>query len=249
MKKNMLRSTREKTADLIGEDGMDALKSFKEDLTNAGKQIVQVAKEVSEDCGDDVLKNAKNYYSGKAQAVKRGIQNSVKAAIEESENEPVPETVREDLADSGQQMKLVMKEVLSDCDNKVIRNAGSFYGEAARSAGNQIENHVEKAKVRAAKRKERRAAARRQRAKLRKKLSGKAMLTVIMLIVVATLLLSGAFWFSKHHRNNKTEKLPESSETIAAAAEPSLLRIEQTAGGSGAQNEIYQNQTERTDIE
>ena len=247
--KNVLRSARDKTAGLIGEDGMDALKSFKDDLAGAGEQIRQVAREVSEDCGDDVLSNAKSFYSGKAQAAKREVQNSVKKAVEANEEDPLPNSLREDLADTGEQLKQVAKEVISDCDSDVIHNAGAFYGGAAKKAGNKVGNHVVRVRERSEKRKAIRAAARMRRAELRKKLSGKATLVVIFLIVIAILLLSGAFWLSTHHRKKNTTEIPAGGENTAATAEPSLLRSNYMTVIPGEQNEAFENRTESSYFE
>ena len=49
---------------MLGDDGIESVKSWGRDAKAAGRQIRQVAKEVTEDCDNDVLRNARSFYGG-----------------------------------------------------------------------------------------------------------------------------------------------------------------------------------------
>lgn len=218
----LLKSAKARATDLLGADSMDALKSIKDDLKDAGTQVVRVAKEVSEDCDNEVLSNARAFYADAFTKTRKGLQASIRSAEKYAEEEPVKNTLREDLKDTGDQLRQVAKEVIEDCDNDTLRTARTFYSDVADMAGNEVRRKAETVRIRSEKRKQVRAAARRRRAALRKKLGSRAAMVVICLIVAAVLLLSGAFWISQHYGGR--HEAPQASEaTPQASAEPSLL--------------------------
>ena len=195
---------------------MSADETKKSMLSKTGEQVRKVAKEVREDCDNEVLSNAREFYSGAFKKVKKGLRASVKAAERLSDEEGVPETLQEDLADTGRQLKQVAKEVIEDCDSEVLRGAGEFYAGAVGSLRRGVSAKAEAARVRTEKRKLARAAARRRRAEIRKKLTGKAGAVLVCLILFALLIVSGALWFSQHHGTGKAaQTTTEHSEQTA----------------------------------
>ena len=69
-----------KAAELLGDDGVASVKSWGDDAKSAGAQIRQVAKEVSDDCDSEVLRNARSFYAGAYRKAQAGIRKNVKAA-------------------------------------------------------------------------------------------------------------------------------------------------------------------------
>ena len=223
----MLRKARARADDLLGVDGLEALRSIGNDLKNAGAQVMQVAQEVSEDCDNEVLSNARAFYSDAYAKTKRGVRASIQRAEALSEEDDAPVTVREDLADTGMQLRQVAREVIEDCDNDTLKTAREFYSGAAGTVREEVRQKAEKARIRAERRKQVRAAARRRRAALRQKVGGKAAVVMICLILAAVLLISGAFWVSHHFGGrNENQQVNETTETAPQKdAEPSLLFV------------------------
>ena len=56
------------------------LKKLKNTVVYTGEQVKQVAKEVAEDCDNEVLRNARSFYGGIARKTKRRVSNRVKEA-------------------------------------------------------------------------------------------------------------------------------------------------------------------------
>lgn len=56
------------------------LKKLKNTVVYTGEQVKQVAKEVAEDCDNEVLRNARSFYGGIARKTKRRVSNKVKEA-------------------------------------------------------------------------------------------------------------------------------------------------------------------------
>ncbi|MCR5135649.1 MAG: hypothetical protein K6C12_00925 [Oscillospiraceae bacterium] len=61
--KKAVSAARDMAAEVLGEDGMEQLKSIKDDVVQAGGQVGQFAREVLEDCDNDALSDAKDFYS------------------------------------------------------------------------------------------------------------------------------------------------------------------------------------------
>ena len=219
--RRILNAARQKTADILGDDGMDTLKSIKNDLKNAGTNIMQVASEVTEDSDNEVLQNAREFYSGAISKTRKGIQAGINAAEKLSEDDP-PKTVKEDFADSCDQIKSTIQEVAEDCDNEVLRNAREFYSGAYKATKNGIEKKAQRSREHREIRRAARADARRRRAAIRSKLFSKAGLVLICMILLAALLISGALWFGKFlNKDKNSDSEPES--TAQSQTEPSLL--------------------------
>ena len=208
---------------------MSANKRKRSILSTAGEQVRQVAREVREDCDNEVLGNARAFYAGAFEKTKRGLRASIIAAERLSEEEGTSETVREDLADTGRQLKQVAKEVMQDCDNEVLRNAGEFYAGAFSSLKKNVSAKAEAARIRSEKKKLARAAARRRRAEIRKRLTGKASTVLICLILIAILAVSGALWYSQHHGTRAAEKAPQ--ETVVQTSSEETEKQESPPAG------------------
>ena len=218
-----VKTAKAKASNLLGSGGMEVLKSLGDDLKDAGVQAAQVAKEVSEDLDNDVLSNARAFYSDAFAKTGRGIRAVIKSAQKQTSEKSEPQTVMEDLADTAEQLRQVAREVTEDCDNDTLRTARAFYSDAADTVQHRVSRKAEEVKVRSQQRKRNRAAARQRRAVLRKKLSGKAAVIMISLILVAALLFSGAFWLSRHF--GRGQETPQGNVPAAMEpAEPSLLR-------------------------
>ncbi|MBQ9664658.1 MAG: hypothetical protein IJV40_16045 [Oscillospiraceae bacterium] len=217
-----LNTAKDKAAEVLGDDTVENLKSWKDDLAGAGEKVLKVAQEVSEDCDNGVLRNARDFYTNAAKKTGKGLKASVRAAEALSEEDDGPRTVREDLTDTGKQLKQLAKEVLADCDNDALKDARAFYAGAASSARTGVRDQVRRAKSRSEARKRRRAAARQRRAALRGKLTGKAGVLLVCLIIVATLLISFAFWIGSHP-HGKTAPQQETEPKTQYAPEPSQL--------------------------
>ena len=216
-----LNTAKDKAAEVLGDDTVENLKSWKDDLAGAGEKVLKVAQEVSEDCDNDVLRNARDFYTNAAKKTGQGLRASVRAA-EALGEEDGPQTVMEDLTDTGKQLKQVVKEVIADCDSDSLKDARAFYAGAASSAKTGVRDQVRRAKSRSEARKRRRAAARRRRAALRGKFTGKAGVILVCLIIVATLLISFAFWIGSH-AHGKTAPQQETEPKTQYAPEPSQL--------------------------
>ena len=202
----LLNAARQKTADVLGD---------------AGTNIMQVASEVSEDCDNEVLRNARAFYSGAVRKAGNGIRASIRAA-EELSLEDSPKTARENLSDSFVQMKETVKEVAEDCDNEVLQNAREFYSGAIENTRNSMENKAQETREKRKRRKAARAAARQRRAAVRSKLFSKAGVVLVCLILFAALLISGALWISRHHGTG-TENHTEAEVPGQPQAEAELL--------------------------
>ena len=78
--KDAEKNIKAKAAELLGDDGIASVKSWGEDTKHAGDQIRRVAKEVSEDCDNEVLRNARDFYAGTFRKARVGIRRNIKAA-------------------------------------------------------------------------------------------------------------------------------------------------------------------------
>lgn len=61
------------------------LKKLKNTAVYTGEQVKQVAKEVAEDCDNEVLRNARSFYGGIARKAKRRVSDKVRKAYSASE--------------------------------------------------------------------------------------------------------------------------------------------------------------------
>ena len=74
------KNIKAKAAELLGDDGVASVKSWGDDAKSAGDQIRLVAKEVSDDCDSELLRNARSFYAGAYRKARAGIRKNVKAA-------------------------------------------------------------------------------------------------------------------------------------------------------------------------
>ena len=213
--KKMMKTAREKASDVIGEDGVDSLKRLGNNLRKAGSNAAEIANEVSDDCDNEILRNARNFYSGAWEKTKKGVSSSIKAAEKYSEEGSNPKTVKEDISDTGRNLGQVAKEVIKDCDNEVLRNARSFYADSAVAAQREARHRIEKIKTSAEKRRKTRAEARRRRADLRRKLTGRGAVVLISLIIILSLLVSAALWFSRRRGQANTPNTIRSDDVFS----------------------------------
>lgn len=78
----MMNTAREKATEILGEEGMEQLKSIRDDLAEAGNQVISFTEEVCEDCENDALKDAKAFYTGAANKVQTDAENAARKAKE-----------------------------------------------------------------------------------------------------------------------------------------------------------------------
>ena len=83
--KNALSAARNAATEVLGEDGMEHLRSLKDDVAQAGGQIRQFAEEVLEDCDNDALEDAKAFYSGTYQKGRDSVRKARERAQAERE--------------------------------------------------------------------------------------------------------------------------------------------------------------------
>ena len=74
-----------KAVEVLGEDTVENLKELKDDAVKAGGQVKSVAKEVWDDCDNEVLENARDFYTEAARKTQKGVSNSIKAAQDSAE--------------------------------------------------------------------------------------------------------------------------------------------------------------------
>ena len=60
------------------------MKRFRRNLKKTGAQLGQIAKEVGEDCNNEVLSNARDFYTGAFNRAKKGMKAAIQAAEEYS---------------------------------------------------------------------------------------------------------------------------------------------------------------------
>ncbi len=203
-------------------DDTDFTKSIKHGLHKLGTTALQIAEEVSEDCDNEILQNARDYYASGFVRVRNGLKAGMKAAEDNCDDNEETDNLIEDLSDTAAQLGSVIQEAAADCDNDVLKNAREFYSDAVRSACNKTGARMEEVRIRSEARKRSRAEAKRRRVALRKKLTGKTAVILLCLILVASLLISAALWVSRHMSTGNKNSIPEYNDN-KPSAETSLL--------------------------
>ncbi len=102
--KSALSAARDMATEVLGEDGMEHLKSLKDDVVQAGGQVGQFAREVLDDCDNDALDDAKEFYT---RAYDRG-RTKVRTAREKARIEREARE-RERLALRAKRLKMLRK--------------------------------------------------------------------------------------------------------------------------------------------
>lgn len=118
--RSMMDVARDKATEILGEDGMEQLKSLKDDVVNAGEQVRQVAKEVRDDCGTEAFDDARDFYSGVAKKTSAGVKENIRKAEEYSRKQKAER-------EAARRRREAEREAKRARNKKLLRRAGIVF--------------------------------------------------------------------------------------------------------------------------
>ena len=129
-------------------------------------------------------------------------------------------SLKDDLADAGDQVADFAREVREDCDNDFLRETRGFYANAAKKAQKELQIKQAQTQRQLQQKRAEREKLRRQMQKERERMMKRAFAVLVVIILVTVLMLSAALWFAQNRGGRASAPTP--GTTYAAETGNSL---------------------------